>query len=582
LSTEKRLLNEEFPAKVLVAAAILAGAIAAAAYILLAYFLSDVVNRVFLEKQTLDDVLSGLYTMLLLLLIRGCAVWGRELFAQRGASLVKSSLRRQLSGQLFLLGPHYTREERSGELVNTIVEGVETLDNFITQYLPAKALALIVPILVFMVVLFLDPWTTLVFLVAAPLMLLILALIGGRARAMTEQRFLEMSWMSAFFLDILQGLPTLKMFGRDREQAENIKQISDDYGSTTMEVLRTAFQSSLVMEWATTAATAMVALEVSLRLMSGALPFTIALTVLLLTPEFFLPMRQFALNFHAGTAGKAAADRLYVILDTPTEGAISAGEQVPQPGPLDISFDRVSFAYDDGQRPALQGFSMNIPQGSRLLLVGPTGAGKTTVSQLLLRFARPDSGRITVGGIPLDTIDGDAWRRQVSWVPQLPHLFHGSITDNIRLARPGAGREDIVSAAKAAHAHEFITALPQGYDTSLGEHGARLSGGQRQRIAIARALLKDAPFLILDEPTSHLDSQSGKIVLAALDRLMTDRTVLIIAHRLEMAFVTDQIVVIEQGREVETGSHRELLARKGAYSRLVVSYADTSELEGGT
>ncbi len=583
MSTEKRLLNEDPLARGLFALATLAGFFAAAVYILLAYLLSDVVNRIFLEGQTLDDVLPGLYLMLLLLLIRGLAIWGRELFAQRCATTVKSSLRGQLSNQLFILGPLYTRAERSGELANTLVEGVESLDQFITQYLPAKALAVIVPALVFLVILILDPWTTLVLLVAGPMMLLILALIGGRARAITERRFLEMSWMSAFFLDILQGLPTLKMFDRDQEQAQNIQQISDHYGNTTMEVLHTAFQSSLVMEWATTAATAMVALEVSLRLMNDALPFNIALTVLLLTPEFFLPMRQFALRFHAGMAGKAATERIYAILETPAKEADPTGKksQIFQTKRLDIRFERVTYTYEDGRQPALQDFSMNLPQGSRLVLVGPTGAGKTTISHLLLRFARPDCGRIMVGSLPLETIDAAAWRKLVAWVPQLPYLFHGSIGDNIRLARPGATREDILSAAEAAHAHEFIAALPQGYDTTVGEHGTRLSGGQRQRLAIARAILKDAPLLILDEPTAHLDRQSDQIVRQALERLMVGRTVLIIAHRMELAYDADQIVVMEQGRKVESGVHSDLLARNGSYSQLVTSY-NAGSWSGGT
>ncbi len=554
--------------------AVLAGAIAAAAYILLAYFLSDVVYRVFLEDQTLSDVTPDLFTLLLLLLVQGCAIWGRELFAQRSATIIKSNLREQLSNKLLLLGPLYTRAERSGELVNTFVEGVESLDHFMTQYLTAKALAIIVPMMVLLVVLILDRWTTLVFLVAGPMMLLILALIGGRVRAITERRYLEMSWMSAFFLDILQGLTTLKLFGREQEQARNIERISDEYGDTTMEVLRTAFQSSLVMEWAATAATAMVALTVSLRLMNGSLPFNIALTLLLLTPEFFLPIRQYALRFHAGTAGKAAADRIYAILDIPTRKVVAtrAKGKSHQPQRLDISFERVTFTYAEGQRPALEDFSLDLPQGSRLLLVGPTGAGKTTISQLLLRFAKPNSGRIMVGGVPLQTIDEDAWRRQIAWVPQLPHLFHGSIADNIRLARPNATLEEIISASTAAHAHDFITALPRGYETDVGEHGARLSGGQQQRIAIARAILKDAPILILDEPTAHLDSHSDRIIRQALNRLMAERTVIIIAHRLELAYDADQIVLLEGGRVSEMGSHAELLTRNGSYSQLATLY----------
>lgn len=566
----------------LLALAILTGVMAAAAYILLAFFLSDVISRVFLEKETLAEVSNSLYFMLLLLVVRGGLLWSLELFGQRSATIVKGSLREQLSKKLLSLGPHYTRAERTGELTSTIVEGVESLDSFLTQYLTSKALAVLVPIVVFLVVLLLDPWTTLIFLVAGPMMLLILALIGRRAKAITERRFLEMSWMSAFFLDILQGLTTLKMFGREKEQARNIRQISEEYGSTTMEILRTAFQSSLVMEWAATAATAMAALTVSLRLVSGTLPFTIALTVLILTPEFFLPMRQYALRFHAGTAGKAAADRIYAILDTPRMRADinKSRNESSLPKSLDIVFERVTFSYKDGEGPALREFSLEIPYGSSLLVVGPTGAGKTTISQLLLRFSEPARGRITVGGVPQHAIDMDIWRRQIAYVPQLPHIFHGTIADNVRLARQRATLEEIVSASVAAHADDFIRALPLGYETPVGERGARLSGGQQQRIALARAILKDAPILILDEPTTHLDRQSARIVTQTLKRLMVDRTVIVIAHHLETAIEFDQIVVLDNGRVVEKGDHEELLTRNGRYSQLLASYKRQSGVGG--
>ena len=573
MPSDRRLLKQESRATVFLVLATLAGTVGAAAVIALAYFLSEVVSRVFLRQQTLSDVLPVLYLMLALLLVRGSAIWGREIFAQHSASVLKSDLRGRLSSHLFLLGPLYTRAERSGELVNTIVEGVESLDPYIGLYLPTKFLAVVVPTLVFIAVLVLDPWSTLVLLVAAPMMLLILALIGGRAKEITERRFLEMSWMSAFFLDILQGLPTLKMFGREGEQAENIREISNHYGSTTMEILHTAFQSSLVMEWAATAATAMVALEVSLRLMSGNLTFTVALTILLLTPEFFLPIRQYALRFHAGTAGQAAAVRIYAILDTQPRGREQAQRvregQIPQR--LDICFDKVCFAYEDGERQALKDFSLVLPQGQTVALVGPTGAGKTTVSQLLLRFAIPDSGRIMIGDVPLERIDAGAWRAMVAWVPQIPHLFQGTIADNIRLARPDASWEDLVSASEAADAHDFISGLPLGYDTPVGERGARLSGGQQQRIAIARAFLKDGPILILDEPTAHLDKESADSIEAALARLAEGRTVLIIAHRMAIVIGAERIVVLDEGRGVEKGSHVELMALQGTYSRLVSS-----------
>ena len=560
-----------------------------ARFALQAVLLSYVVDGVYLQGKTLAESLPLLGVMVALLLLRAAAIWSGDILAQHSASRVKTSLRQQLLNRLVLLGPARLRAdgERSGELVSTVAQGVEALDDYITLFLPARYLAALVPLFVFLLVLILDPPTTLVLLFAGPMLLLMLGYIGGHARAITDRRFLELSWMSAFFLDVLQGIATLKMFGRSREQAANIEDISRHYGKTTMEVLATAFQTSLVMEWAATAATALVALEVSYRLMAGQLPFSQALAVLLLTPEFFLPLRQMALRYHAGTAGKAAAERVFAILDSEvgktdeqslTQPAIPiAAPAAALPAHFDIRFDRVSYTYPSAEgnerRPALHDFSLTIAAGQTVALVGPSGAGKTTVSSLLLRFIDLQAGAITAGGIPLGDIDPAAWRGQVAWVPQMPHLFYGSVLDNIRLARPDASLEEAIAAAQSAHAHEFIGALPQGYDTPLGERGARLSGGQAQRIAIARAFLKDAPVLLLDEATAHLDARSEALVQESLARLMAGRTVLLIAHRLKLAAAADQIVVMDTGRAVEQGDHQTLLRRNGLYGQLVASYA---------
>jgi len=499
-------------------------------------------------------------------------VWSSEVLAQRSASRLKGSLREQLTQQLLALGPAYTHGERSGELVNAAVGGVEILDEYITVYQPSRLLAMLVPVFMLLVVFILDPLTTLVLLFTGPVLVLLLALIGSSVKDIAQRRFQELSWMSAYFLDILQGLPTLKMFGRSREKIETIRQVSARYGSTTLEVLRTAFQTALVLEWGSTIATALVAVEIGLRLMNGGLSYERALAVLILTPEFFQPLRQLAIRYHAGTAGKAAADRIFAIIDQPLSDQRPAATRSLVPARLDIRFDRVSFAYDNGQRPALQEFSLHIPHGQRVALVGATGAGKSTVANLLLRFSEPHSGSITIAGTPLSEIDPAVWRSQVAWVPQQPHLFHGTIADNICLAKPAATPGEAIAAATAAHAHEFISKLPQGYDTPIGEQGARLSGGQQQRIALARAFLKDAPFLILDEATSHLDAVSEALIEDALDRLLRDRTVLIIAHRLKLIYTADQVVVLQQGRAIESGRHAVLLAQNGVYRQLVASY----------
>jgi ATP-binding cassette subfamily C protein CydD len=537
-----------------------------------ARLLSDVVNRVFILHQTLNDVWPFLPVMLWLAMVRAVSVWSGDVFAQKSANHLKGSLRADLTQRIFTLGPAFTRAERSGELVNAAVEGVEVLDEYLTLFQPLRALAMIVPVFVALIIFLLDPPTVLILIFTGPVLVLFLALIGSRAKEITERRYLELSWMSAFFLDVLQGLATLKMFGRSREQIETIREISVHYGNTTLEVLRTAFQTALVLEWGGTVATAFVAVEISLRLMSGGISFERALAVLVITPEFFLPLRQLAIRYHAGTAGKAAADRIFAILDQPLPSPRSSTSRSSVPARLDLRFDQVSFAYDGGQRPALQDFSLHIPHGQTVALVGATGAGKTTVANLVLRFIEPDGGSITVSGAPLNEIDPAAWRSHLAWVPQQPHLFYGTIAANIRLANPNATQEEVVAAAMAAHAHEFIEKLPQGYDTAIGEQGARLSGGQQQRLAIARAFLKDAPFLILDEATSHLDAESEALVQDALDRLLRGRTALIIAHRLKLAYTADQVVVMQQGRAVETGKHATLVAENGAYRQLVASY----------
>ena len=436
----------------------------ARSFALQAVLLSYVVDGVYLEGKTLAKSLPLLGLMVALLLLRAAAIWAGDILAQYSASRVKTSLRQQLLSRLVLLGPARLRAdgERSGELVSTVAQGVEALDDYITLFLPARYLAALVPPFVFLLVLILDPPTTLVLIFSGPLLLMMLGYIGGHARAITDRRFLELSWMSAFFLDVLQGIATLKMFGRSREQAANIEDISQHYGKTTMEVLATAFQTSLVMEWAATAATALVALEVSYRLMAGLLPFSQALAVLLLTPEFFLPLRQMALRYHAGTAGKAAAERVFAILDSEvgktdeqslTQPAIPiAAPAAALPAHFDIRFDRVSYTYPSAEgnerRPALSDFSISIAAGQTVALVGPSGAGKTTVSSLLLRFIDLQSGAITAGGVPLGGIDPAAWRSQVAWVPQMPHLFYGSVLDNIRLARPDASLEEVTAAAQ--------------------------------------------------------------------------------------------------------------------------------------
>ncbi|MGD9316078.1 MAG: thiol reductant ABC exporter subunit CydD [Anaerolineae bacterium] len=582
MKLDRRLLRQVRAVRFALLLSVGLGLLGGVAIVLQAYLLSRVVGQVFLAAGTLVQVAPLLLAFLVLSLLRAGLTWGSELSANAVAGRVKHDLRAQLAGHLLSLGPAYARGERSGELTNTMVEGVEALDAYFRQYLPQLALAALVPLTILFFVFPLDWVSGLVMLLTAPLIPIFMVLIGGLAEGLTKRQWTSLSRMSAHFLDMLQGLTTLKLFSRSREQIRAIAQVSDQFRGTTMGVLRVTFLSALVLEWVATISTAVVAVQIGLRLLYGYLSFEQGFFVLLLAPEFYLPLRLLGARFHAGMQGVAAAQRIYQVLETKPESEPSASTSIPdstpvlsasEGSPLNLNLDNIHYAYDDGQRPALNGISFALAPGETVALVGPSGAGKSTVAYLLLRFIEADRGSISVDGRPLQDLAPAAWRQQVAWVPQHPHLFHGTIAENICLARPGATLTEVEQAARQAHAHDFVETLPQGYDTVIGERGSRLSGGQAQRIALARAFLKDAPLIILDEATANLDPEIEDLVIGSIERLLQGRTALIIAHRLSTVYRADRILVMDRGCIVEEGSHTSLLQQAGLYRRLVGSYA---------
>lgn len=537
-----------------------------------AYLLSRIISRVFLDGQGLPEVQPLLLILVLLALLRAGLTWASEVAAQRVAGRVKFDLRDQFTRHILALGPVYSRGERSGELATTAVEGIEALEAYFGQYLPQLALAALVPLTILLFVFPLDSLSGLVLLLTAPLIPVFMVLIGQQAQAMTQRQWTTLSRMSAHFLDVLQGLPTLKMLNRSRDQLDIIGRISERFSQTTLGVLRIAFLSALVLELVATLSTAVVAVEIGLRLLYGRLIFEQAFFVLILAPEFYAPLRSLSARFHTAMSGATAARRLFEILDTPAPLYPCTPALFTLPSPPAICFNQVHYAYEGGQRPALNGVSFHLAPGQKVALVGPSGAGKSTVAQLLLRFMDPDRGSITVNGQSLADLDPALWRSQVAWVSQNPYLFHASVADNIRLARPEATLEQVRWAAEQACAAEFIESLPQGYETLIGERGARLSGGQAQRLALARAFLQDAPCLILDEATAHLDAAHEACVQAALARLLNGRTALIIAHRLNTIYQADHILVMSDGQIVESGTDTALRQRNGAYQKLVEAF----------
>ena len=567
----RRLLALARDSRLALAAAILTGFLTGLLTIGQASVLSQVVARVFLGGQTLPDVTGLLQLILIIVFLRACLAWCGEISANAVAVRVKNDLRQRLFDKILRLGPAYTRGESTGELVNAAVAGVEALDAYFSQYLPQLVVATLVPLTILFFVFPQDPLSGLILLLTAPLIPVFMYLIGKTAEALTKRQWDTLSRLSAHFFDSLQGLATLKELGQSQVNARSIAEAGNRFRDITLEVLRVTFLSALVLELVATVSTALVAVEVGLRLLYGRMAFQPALFLLLLAPEFYIPLRMLGLRFHAGMSGTSAARRIYEILDIkePGEEDIEQGDGNSSQLFSTLSLSALSYTYPGDTEAALQNVTLEIHAGEHLALVGSSGAGKSTLVALLLRFIEPATGQITLDGKPSTEISLEVWRSRIGWVSQNPFLFHDSIAANLRLARPEATDDELAAALRLAHLDEFVQSLPKGLETPVGEEAARLSAGQAQRLALARAFLKDPQILILDEPTSNLDPEQETLVEASLRELMRDRTVITIAHRLNTVFQADKIVVLEKGRLVEAGSHRDLLAQGGIYASLV-------------
>jgi ATP-binding cassette subfamily C protein CydD len=477
-------------------------------------------------------VLAGsLVALAIVLMARAAAGYGGEVTALRAAAAVKSQLRRRLTHHVLKLGPSWLTGHRSGEVTTLATRGLDALDPYFARYLPQLVLACVVPVAVLIRVGLADWISGLVIGVTLPLIPVFAILVGLHTKAATQRQWRLLARLGGHFLDVVEGLPTLKLFGRAKPQAEEIGRVTGEYRQATMATLRVAFLSAFVLDLAAALATALVAVEVGLRLLAGHMSYSTALLVLLLTPEAYLPLRAVGAQFHASTEGAAAAADVFAILDTPVAGRVSR----PVPHPADLRTDTirlngVGLGYPGRGRDALSGVNMTIRPGDQITVIGPSGAGKSSLLALLLRFTEPTSGRIEVGSVELARVPLKEWRRQIAWIPQDPHLFDASVAENIALGDPAASREAIAAAARAAGASGFIQDLPAGYDTEVGERGLRLSSGQRQQLALARAFLRDAPLLLLDEPAAHLDAATAARLDTALAVLAADRTVIRVAH----------------------------------------------------
>ncbi len=540
---DQRLVRRARPVRRLLALDVALGLASALLVLLQATLLARIVAAAF-GGASLDDVSRDLVLLALAFAGRGGLAWGFELAGRRAAASVLSELRLAVVERRLRDDPAALDGVEAGEIAASAVQGVEGLEAYFARYLPQLVLAAVVPLAVLAWVAAIDAVTAGVMLLTLPLVPVFMWLIGRYTEEKTRERWHALSALSGHFLDVVRGLPTLQAFNADGSQASVLEEVGERYRQTTMATLRVGFLSGSVLELAATVGVALVAVTVGVRLADGGLALRAGLTVLVLAPELYLPLRQLAVQFHASADGLAVAERMLDLLERPA--AVCGGGSLVPPSPREapVRFEAVSFTYPSRAEPVLAGFELDLMPGETVALVGPSGAGKTTVARLLLGLAEPSSGRLTVGGIDLAECGIEPWRSQLAWVPQRPTLFRGTIADNIGLGAEHASDDAVRDAAALAGAARFVQALPSGYETLVGDGGRPLSSGERRRIALARAFVRDAPLVVLDEPTADLDRTSAEVVAEAVERLRAGRTMLLIAHRPELVAQADRVVLL--------------------------------------
>ncbi|WP_314222892.1 thiol reductant ABC exporter subunit CydD [Streptomyces zaehneri] len=534
---DPRLLRYARATRLFLVAVVGLGAVGAVLVIAQAMLIAEVVVGAFQHGLSLAELRTPLLLLAAVAVGRALVAWLTELAAHRASAAVKSELRGRLLERATALGPNWLSGRRTGSLVALATRGVDALDDYFSRYLPQLGLAVVVPVAVLARIVTED-WVSAAIIVGTlPLIPVFMVLIGWATQSRMDRQWRLLSRLSGHFLDVVAGLPTLKVFGRAKAQAESIRRITGEYRQATMRTLRIAFISSFALELLATLSVALVAVTIGMRLVHGEMDLYIGLVILVLAPEAYLPLRQVGAQYHAAAEGLAAAEEIFEVLETPVpaSGTVAVAE-------AGVAFEGVTVRYPGRSADAVTDVSFTVEPGETVALVGPSGAGKSTLLNALLGFVRPAAGGVLAGGVDLASADLEQWRSRIAWVPQRPHLYAGTIDENVRLARPDADDAAVRRALADAGALAFVEALPAGADTVLGEDGVGLSAGQRQRLALARAFLADRPVLLLDEPTAALDGETEAEVVAAVRRLAAGRTVLLVVHRPALLAVADRVV----------------------------------------
>ncbi|MDW8802614.1 thiol reductant ABC exporter subunit CydD [Clostridium sp. A1-XYC3] len=560
----KRLLKEALSKRSYIPTAVVYGVLNSLFSILTALFMALLVDGIFIKKSNLKDM--KIY--ILLFLINAVVKFLFNLFIEKHikncAEDIKEQLRRKAFNLILSSNPYRIKNIDTGRIINLLTEGFQSITSYYSQYIPQIFSAFLIPALICIFTAMADKLSALIMIITYPIIPLFMVLIGYKTEELNNNQWNKLNTLSSHFLDVLQGLSTLKLFGRSKIQEEKVYEISEDYRKGTMEVLKVTFLSSLVLELTATISIAVLAVNLGLRLVYSKIDFLQAFFILIIAPDFYLPLRQLGLKFHSSLNGKIAVEKLEELEKELEEREDNCRKAELEKDKFTVEVKNLSFTHRN--REALNNISFKISSKEKVAIVGESGSGKSTLINILSGFLKVNDGTVFINGIDINLINRESYLRNIALVPQFPHIFDKSIKDNILLSNRETDLKEFYNVCRTTKVEEFAVKYKDRYDTAVGE-GERviISGGERQRIAAARAVLKNTPFIILDEPTSALDPETEEIIPELLKGYLKDKTLLIAAHRLNTIKAADKILVLQEGYLVESGSHEELMAKRGRY-----------------
>ncbi|MEC0092378.1 thiol reductant ABC exporter subunit CydD [Paenibacillus macquariensis] len=539
--------------------------------------LSEVVSALF-AGGTLQDQKAVIIQFLAAFLVRHLTNFAQQKITYRYAEHTGALLRKRLMDKLFLLGPRFAKTEGTGKLVTLVLDGVLKFKVYLELIIPRMVATAIIPAVIFIYIFTQDVQSAIILLVTMPILIVFMILIGLSSRKQVDSQMVSYRNLANHFVDSLRGLETLKYLGRSKSHAKTIGNVSDKYRKATMRTLRVAFLSSFALDFFTMLSVASVAVGLGLRLVNGDMMLVTALTILILAPEYFLPVRMVGADYHATLNGKEAGEAIQAIIDMPIQKmdvTLPNGFSYSWRSDSQLTLSHVQVQHEAEGPHSLQDVTLHIQGMRKIGIIGESGAGKSTLIDVLSGFLPPSSGDVELNGHRLPALTDESWQNQMTYIPQSPYLFSSSLADNVKFYTPNASQEEVEQAVKNAGLLDLVSSLPLGYDEVIGGGGRTLSGGQAQRVALARAFLSDRPVILLDEPTAHLDIETEYELKKTMLSLFEGKLVFLATHRLHWMPDMDQIIVMDQGKVAEIGTHEELLACKGVYYALI-----RSQLEG--